>query len=52
VLDLIERGTGAQRQLAVWRAERDLRTLMRELVHAAALPVSGQVAGADTTAGA
>ena len=50
--DLIERGTGAQRQLAVWRAERDVRALVRKIVEATAHGVTGRVAGADTAAGA
>jgi carboxylate-amine ligase len=35
--DLIERGTGAQRQLAVWRANRDMPTLVRKIVEATAI---------------
>ena len=38
---MIERGTGAQRQLAVWRADRDLRALVRKIVEATAIGVSG-----------
>ena len=38
---MIERGTGAQRQLAVWRADRDLRTLVRKIVEATAVGVTG-----------
>jgi carboxylate-amine ligase len=38
--DLIERGTGAQRQLAVWRANRDIRSLMRKIVEATAIGLS------------
>jgi glutamate---cysteine ligase / carboxylate-amine ligase len=40
--DLIERGTGSQRQLAVWRADRDMRELVRKIVSATALGVSGR----------
>jgi carboxylate-amine ligase len=45
VEDLIERGTGAQRQLAVWRADRDMRSLVQKIVAATALGVTGRVAG-------
>jgi carboxylate-amine ligase len=50
--DLVERGTGAQRQLAVWRANRDLRSLVRKLVEATALPITGRVAGGESRPGA
>jgi carboxylate-amine ligase len=50
--DLVEHGTGAQRQLAVWRADRDLRSLVRKLVEATALPVTGRVAGSESRPGA
>jgi carboxylate-amine ligase len=43
--DVIERGTGAQRQLAVWRADRDMRALARKLIAATALGVTGRIAG-------
>ena len=49
--DLIERGTGAQRQLAVWRANRDMRVVMRKVVEATALGVTGRALGADAPAG-
>jgi glutamate---cysteine ligase / carboxylate-amine ligase len=52
VEDMLDRGTGAQRQLAVWRADRDLRKLVRKLVEAAALPVTGRVAGSESRPGA
>jgi carboxylate-amine ligase len=52
VEDMVTRGTGAQRQLAVWRADRDLRTLVRKLVEATALPVTGRVAGGESRPGA
>jgi glutamate---cysteine ligase / carboxylate-amine ligase len=50
--DLIERGTGAQRQLAVWRADRDLRSLVRKIVEATAIGVAGQVTGREPGLGA
>src|SRR5919197_6709795 len=50
--DMIERGTGAQRQLAVWRADRDLRSLVRKLVDATARGVTGRVAGGESALGA
>jgi carboxylate-amine ligase len=43
--DLVERGTGAQRQLAVWRADRDMRSLVKKIVAATSLGVTGRVAG-------
>jgi carboxylate-amine ligase len=52
VEDMLDRGTGAQRQLAVWRADRDLRKLVRKLVEATALPVTGRVAGSESRPGA
>ena len=36
--DLIERGTGADRQLAEWRANRDMVALVRAIVEATAAP--------------
>ena len=51
VEDLIERGTGAQRQLAVWRANRDMRSIVRQIADATAVGVTGQVAGSDTLGG-
>jgi carboxylate-amine ligase len=50
--DLVERGTGAQRQLAVWRANRDMRSLMGKIVEATAVGVTGRVAGGETALGA
>jgi glutamate---cysteine ligase / carboxylate-amine ligase len=49
--DLIERGTGARRQLAVWRANRDMRALVRKIVEATAIGVSGRVAGGEASVG-
>jgi carboxylate-amine ligase len=51
VEDLIERGTGAQRQLAVWRANRDMRALVQKIVDATAIGVSGRVAGGEASLG-
>ena len=34
VVDIVERGTGAQRQMEVWEAEGDLVQLMRRIVEA------------------
>ena len=45
---MVERGTGAQRQLAVWRANRDLRLLMRKIVEATAVGVTGRLAGSES----
>jgi glutamate---cysteine ligase / carboxylate-amine ligase len=50
--DVIENGTGAQRQLAVWRGDRDLRMLVRKIVEATARGVSGRVGGGETVLGA
>jgi len=53
VLDeMVERGNGAQRQLAVWRADRDLRLLLRKIVEATAQGVTGRVAGSEARPGA
>jgi carboxylate-amine ligase len=49
--DLIERGTGARRQLSVWRANRDMRSLVRKIVEATAVGVSGRVAGGEASVG-
>jgi carboxylate-amine ligase len=49
--ELIERGTGAQRQLLVWRADRDMRTLVRKIVEATAVGVSGRIAGGEASVG-
>jgi glutamate---cysteine ligase / carboxylate-amine ligase len=51
VEDLIESGTGAQRQLAVGRANRDMRALVRKIVDATAIGVSGRVAGGEASLG-
>jgi carboxylate-amine ligase len=49
--DLIDRGTGARRQLSVWRANRDMRTLVRKIVEATAVGVSGRVSGGEASVG-
>jgi carboxylate-amine ligase len=49
--DLIERGTGARRQLSVWRGNRDMRSLVRNIVDATAIGVSGRVAGGEAGGG-
>jgi carboxylate-amine ligase len=49
--DLIERGTGAARQLAVWRANRDMRLLVRKIVEATSIGVTGRVAGGEASVG-
>ena len=42
ITDLIERGTGADRQLAEWRANRDAVALVRSIVAATAAGVTGR----------
>ena len=41
--DLIEHGSGADRQLAEWRANRDMVALVRAIVEATAAPLTGRV---------
>jgi carboxylate-amine ligase len=43
VFELIEGGTGAERQLADWRADRDLRALVRKIVASTARGTRGRV---------
>jgi glutamate---cysteine ligase / carboxylate-amine ligase len=43
VLELVEGGTGAERQLADWRADRDVRTLVRKIVAATARGTRGRI---------
>ena len=43
VIDLAQRGTGADRQLAEWRANRDMVALVRSIVAATAAGVRGEV---------
>jgi carboxylate-amine ligase len=50
--EMLERGTGAQRQLAVWRGDRDLRQLVQKIAEATALGVTGRVAGSESKPGA
>jgi glutamate---cysteine ligase / carboxylate-amine ligase len=45
VLDLAAGGTGASRQLAEWRANRDMVALVRSIVEATAAPARGRVGG-------
>jgi carboxylate-amine ligase len=41
IIDLTERGTGADRQLAEWRANRDMVALVRAIVEATAAGIRG-----------
>ena len=41
ILELTESGTGADRQLAEWRANRDMAALVRAIVEATAAGVRG-----------
>jgi glutamate---cysteine ligase / carboxylate-amine ligase len=50
--DLVERGTGANRQLAEWRANRDMVALVRRIVEATAAGVTGRVGGGEAVRGA
>ena len=43
VFELIDGGTGAERQLADWRADRDLRTLVRKIVASTAHGIKGRI---------
>jgi carboxylate-amine ligase len=43
VIELIEGGTGAERQLADWRADRDLRELVRKIVASTARGIRGRI---------
>jgi glutamate---cysteine ligase / carboxylate-amine ligase len=43
LFELIEGGTGAERQLADWRADRDLRALVRKIVASTARGTRGRV---------
>jgi glutamate---cysteine ligase / carboxylate-amine ligase len=52
VTDLVEGGTGAERQLAEWRADRDLRELVRKIAAATARSVTGRIGDASARAGA
>ncbi len=42
VMELIDGGTGAERQLADWRADRDLRTLVRKIVESTCHGIRGR----------
>jgi glutamate---cysteine ligase / carboxylate-amine ligase len=52
VTDLIESGTGAERQLAEWRADRDLRGLVRKIAASTAREVTGRIGDKTARAGA
>jgi carboxylate-amine ligase len=52
VVDLIEGGTGADRQLAEWRANRDMRALVRKIVASTASGVTGRLGESSSRAGA
>jgi glutamate---cysteine ligase / carboxylate-amine ligase len=43
ILELVESGTGADRQIAQWRANRDMVALVRAIVEATAAPMRGGV---------
>jgi carboxylate-amine ligase len=49
--DLIERGTGARRQIDEWHATRDLKLIVEKIVASTARPVTGALGG-DTSSGA
>jgi glutamate---cysteine ligase / carboxylate-amine ligase len=51
VTELIDGGTGAERQLAEWRANRDLRELVRKIVASTARGVTGRIGEAGARAG-
>jgi carboxylate-amine ligase len=52
VTDLVEGGTGAERQLAEWRADRDMRGLVRKIAASTARGVTGRIGGTSARAGA
>jgi carboxylate-amine ligase len=52
VMDLVEGGTGAERQLAEWRADRDLRGLVRKIAASTARGVTGRIGDSSARAGA
>jgi glutamate---cysteine ligase / carboxylate-amine ligase len=52
VTDLIEGGTGAERQLVEWRADRDLRALVRKIAASTARGVTGRIGDTSARAGA
>jgi carboxylate-amine ligase len=51
VIELIEGGTGAERQLADWRADRDLRALVRKIVASTARGIRGRIDDRSVRAG-
>jgi carboxylate-amine ligase len=50
VTDMVEAGTGADRQIAEWRANRDLRALVQKIVEATGRGITGQI-GSGARAG-
>ena len=52
VTDLVEGGTGAERQLAEWRADRDLRGLVSKIAAATARGITGRIGDKSARAGA
>ena len=52
ITDLVEGGTGAERQLAEWRADRDMRGLVRKIAASTARGVTGRIGGTSARAGA
>jgi carboxylate-amine ligase len=51
ILEMVEGGTGAERQLADWRADRDLRALIRKIVASTAQGTRGRVDETKVRAG-
>jgi hypothetical protein len=51
VIELVEGGTGAERQLADWRADRDLRALVRKIVASTARGTRGRIDDRSARAG-
>ena len=51
VIEMVEGGTGAERQLADWRADRDLRALVRKIVASTAQGTRGRIDDAKVRAG-
>jgi glutamate---cysteine ligase / carboxylate-amine ligase len=52
VTELIEGGTGAERQLSEWRADRDLRALVRKIADSTAREVTGRLGETGARTGA
>ena len=49
---MIERGTGARRQLDEWHATHDLHLIVEKIVASTARPYAGSAGGGDTSSGA